>query len=246
MRFTPKNAIDQRFFSVGKNTSDFKVGEKVVVTWSDVWAKTLSERINAKHHDTTMYNPSYWFNTNIEKNITIAHAPLGAPGTGMVLEDLITCGAQKIIGLGAAGTLSKGFKIGDLLIPYLCKIVDEGTSQHYKTNEKIEPNPKLYKELINIFSKSKIKLGTGDWWTTDGFYRESKNDINKYSNEGILGVDMETSAMYNLGKFRNVEICNLLLVSDELYKEWNYGVSTKSFKKNYKEVIDLISSWILD
>ena len=31
MRFTPKNAIDQRFFSVGKNTSDFKVGEKVVV-----------------------------------------------------------------------------------------------------------------------------------------------------------------------------------------------------------------------
>ena len=68
MRFTPKNAIDQRFFSVGKNTSDFKVGEKVVVTWSDVWAKTLSERINAKHHDTTMYNPSYWFNTNIEKN----------------------------------------------------------------------------------------------------------------------------------------------------------------------------------
>ena len=87
--------------------------------------------------------------TNIEKNITIAHAPLGAPGTVMFLEDLITCGAQKIIGLGAAGTLSKGFKIGDLLIPYLCKIVDEGTSQHYKTNEKIEPNPKLYKELID-------------------------------------------------------------------------------------------------
>ena len=70
MRFTPKNAIDQRFFKVGKNTSDFKVGERVVMTWSDGWAKTLSEKINAKYHDTTMYNPSYWFNTNLEKNIT--------------------------------------------------------------------------------------------------------------------------------------------------------------------------------
>ena len=245
MRFTPKNAIDQRFFKVGKNTSDFKVGERVVMTWSDGWAKTLSEKINAKYHDTTMYNPSYWFNTNLEKNITIAHAPLGAPGTIMFLEDLIACGAKKIIGLGAAGSLSKDFKIGDILIPYLCKIIDEGTSQHYKINEKIEPNPKLYKELKNIFSKSKIKIGSGDWWTTDGFYRESINDINKYANEGILGVDMETSAMYNLGKFRNVEICNLLLVSDELYKEWNYGVSSKSFQINCKEVIDLISSWIL-
>ena len=54
MRFTPQNAIDQRFFNVGKNTSDFKVGERVIMTWSDGWAKTLSEKINAKYHDTTM------------------------------------------------------------------------------------------------------------------------------------------------------------------------------------------------
>ena len=46
--------------------------------------------------------------------------------------------------------------------------------------------------------------------------------------------------------YRYVNIDNPNALRDELYKEWNYGVSTKSFQKNYKEVIDLISSWILD
>ena len=196
------------------------------MTWSHGWAKTLSERINAKHHDTTMYNPSYWFKTNLEKyyNCTCS----GSTWYSDVFRRFNHLWSKKIIGFGAAGTLSKDFKVGDLLIPIYAKL---WMKEHLniKTNEYIEPNPKLYRELRNIFSKSVIKLGFGDWWTTDGFYRESKNDINKYSNQGIIGVDMETSAMYNLGKFRNVEICNLL-VSDELYKEWNYGVSTKVFR----------------
>lgn len=32
---------------------------------------------------------------------------------------------------------------------------------------------------------------------------------------------METSAMYALGQFRDMEVCNLLIVSDELWKDWN-------------------------
>ena len=89
MRFTPRDAINQRFFSSDKNTNDFKVGEKIIFTWSDDWANFISEKINASHHDTTMYNSSYWFKTNIEKNISVVHAPIGSPGTVMFLEDLI-------------------------------------------------------------------------------------------------------------------------------------------------------------
>ena len=48
--------------------------------------------------------------------------------------------------------------------------------------------------------------------------RETLDKITNYHNQGVLGVDMETSAMYTLGQVRNVEVCNLLVVSDEL---WN-------------------------
>jgi purine-nucleoside phosphorylase len=42
---------------------------------------------------------------------------------------------------------------------------------------------------------------------------------------------METSAMYALGQFRGVEICNLLVVSDELWKEWNPAFFSQELQK---------------
>jgi purine-nucleoside phosphorylase len=42
---------------------------------------------------------------------------------------------------------------------------------------------------------------------------------------------METSAMYALGQFRKVEVCNLLVVSDELWKEWNPAFFSSELQK---------------
>jgi purine-nucleoside phosphorylase len=47
-----------------------------------------------------------------------------------------------------------------------------------------------------------------------------KSKIAAFRQQGVLGVDMETSAMYALGKFRGVQVCNLLVISDEVHSEW--------------------------
>ena len=44
------------------------------------------------------------------------------------------------------------------------------------------------------------------------------------------GVDMETSAMYALGQFRDVRVCNLLVVSDELWREWRPALDRPEVK----------------
>ncbi|WP_165442864.1 nucleoside phosphorylase [Senegalia massiliensis] len=36
-----------------------------------------------------------------------------------------------------------------------------------------------------------------------------------------MDVDIETSAMYTLGQYRNIGTCNMLVVSYELWREWN-------------------------
>ena len=41
---------------------------------------------------------------------------------------------------------------------------------------------------------------------------------------------METSAMYQVAKHRNVKVCNTLVVSDELWAEWNYGINFEEFR----------------
>ena len=51
--------------------------------------------------------------------------------------------------------------------------------------------------------------------------RETEEKVRTYAQRGVLGVDMETSAMYAVGIFRGVEVCNLLTVSDELWGDWH-------------------------
>ena len=66
-----------------------------------------------------------------------------------------------------------------------------------------------------------LNLHEGVLWTTDAPYRELIDDIVKFRDSGVIGVDMETAAMYALAHYRDVSACNVLVVSDELWDTWN-------------------------
>ena len=86
-----------------------------------------------------------------------------------------------------------------------------------------------------LLNKSAQSLGArtliGPHWTTDAPYRELRNKIVDYGKQGILGVDMETSAMYALGVYRQVQVANLLVVSDELSSVWRPAFGTVELQK---------------
>jgi len=52
--------------------------------------------------------------------------------------------------------------------------------------------------------------------TTDGVYRETKGKLAKFRKMGALAVNMETSALYVVAKYRGVEIASTQLISDLL------------------------------
>jgi purine-nucleoside phosphorylase len=82
-----------------------------------------------------------------------------------------------------------------------------------------------------------------DWWTTDGFYREMTDDIASHMESGILGIDMETSAMYRVAEHRDVTCCNILVVSDELWTDWNYGIDFSEFKTGVNAMQSAAIEW---
>ncbi len=43
-------------------------------------------------------------------------------------------------------------------------------------------------------------------------------------------VSTPTSAMYRVAQHRGVKVCNTLIVSDELWTDWNYGIDFSEFK----------------
>ncbi|MDA1279598.1 MAG: nucleoside phosphorylase [Chloroflexi bacterium] len=244
-RFTPRQAVENRLKSRGLTFDDVRVGKKVLLTWTEKWGHELADALGATPAPRTMFSDTFWLRTvdNDNGGVTVAFAPIGAPGTVMVMEDLIACGAESIVGVGASGGLNSAHPVGDVLIPDIVKVIDEGTSAHYANDKPPTASKDLRTTLEPLIQNHGGRSASGDWWTTDGFYREMSDDIARHIDHGILGVDMESSAMYRLAQFRGIAACNMLIVSDELWTDWNYGIDFGAFKSGVQAMQAAAIEW---
>jgi len=152
--------------------------------------------------------------------VGVLHAPVGAPGTILMMEELRALGARTFVGFGTAGGLDPSLPPGSAVLPTHC-IAEEGTSSHYGGDSGLKPSLVLARVLKDEFANRNVDLTEGGVWTTDAPYRETIAKVNSYRDHGIRAVDMETSAMYAFGRFRDVEVCNILIVADVLGDEWD-------------------------
>ncbi len=149
----------------------------------------------------------------------------------MMMEEMIACGGRTFLGLGSVGSLRPEAKIGAFIVPTSC-VSEEGTSVHYvKDATSLRPSQRLLTALDSAAKNFDTNIITGPIWTTDAPYRELISKIETYRKQGIVGVDMETSAMYALGQVRGVDVCNLLVVSDELWKMWKPAFGSTQLRR---------------
>ena len=182
---------------------------------------------------------------------------IGASYATILLETLIIWEARKILFFGCCGAVSDHVHIGDIIVP-TSAIIDEGVSKHYDLcapvvldevtgkdkNTRISfPSEEFNYEIKNRLIKSGIHFHEGLIWSTDAVYRETYEKVACYKRKDVLGVEMEISALFSVGKFRNVELAAILVVSDELSSfKWRPGFKDERFKKSCKKVSEVISS----
>ncbi|MEJ5300841.1 MAG: nucleoside phosphorylase [Thermodesulforhabdaceae bacterium] len=180
---------------------------------------------------------------HIEDNnkICIVGPLLGSPQAVMILEKLIALGVREVIVLGWCGSLQDYVRIGDVVIP-TGAYSEEGTSHHYVvscehgsigdfggfiTTPKI---PEEFKLLVDYMKTQDVRCHSGSVWTTDAPYRETISKVIFYQNRGVLGVDMETSALISVARFRGISLGVMLLVSDSLANlKWKPGMKSSEF-----------------
>jgi uridine phosphorylase len=156
---------------------------------------------------------------------------LGAPQAVMGMEKLVALGARRIWALGWCGSLQPGVRVGDLIVP-ADAVSEEGTSKHYPIAEK---KPSTDEELNRLLCRALTRSGRtfrmGTVWTTDAPYRETPLKVKAYREKGVLGVEMEMSALMTLAVFRSVRLAALLVVSDELSDQgWHPGFKDLRFE----------------
>ena len=98
---------------------------------------------------------------------------------------------------------------------------DEGTSYHYAPASdyiKIK-NSDIVAEFME---QEKIPYVLGKTWTTDSFYRETRNNFEKHKNDGCISVEMECASVEAMCQFRNLDVYTFFMSGDLLdAPEWD-------------------------
>jgi uridine phosphorylase len=174
--------------------------------------------------------------------ISLTGPVVGAPYATMVLETLIAWGAKNIIFLGWCGSISAKVKIGHIIVP-TSAIIDEGTSGHYKEddNQYSLPSALTVAKLRAALDQNGFHYHQGPVWSTDAIYRETRNKVENYQRQNVIGVEMEISALFTVAKFRKVDLGAMVVVSDELASfNWRPGFKMNAFKQGREAACTVI------
>lgn len=174
----------------------------------------------------TKYYPIYIAEHKGEE-VVLCQAPVGAAPATQILDWLIGYGVREIISAGSCGCLET-FPEGTFLVPYKA-LRDEGTSYHYASPSRfMEINERARKAIEEAILEHGMKYQEVITWSTDGFYRETKEKVTYRKSEGCSVVEMECSALAACSAFRGVNWGMILYTADSLanvdkYDERNFG-----------------------
>ena len=150
--------------------------------------------------------------------VGIVLSGIGAPAAAAVVEEMrVLFPIRNVIAFGSCGALTE-LPEGKIIIPdngYR----DEGTSYHYAEAGDWIPfsNAAVLKQL---FSSMQVETVTGNIWTTDAFYRETREEVNQRVNQGCIAVDMEATALQAVCNFRSMQLYQFLYSADSLHGDW--------------------------
>ncbi len=161
------------------------------------------------------------------EEITLCEAPVGSAASAQILDWLIGYGVREIISAGSCGVLEH-FPESTFLVPNKA-LRDEGTSYHYAPPSRfMEISERARKAIEETVLEHGMKYQEVITWSTDGFFRETKEKVAYRKSEGCSVVEMECSALAAVSAFRDATWGMILYTADSLadvdkYDERNWG-----------------------
>ena len=207
-----------------------KLPEKCVFAflgeYIDAYANKTGARLVSHFVSATKHYPIY-ITLYKGKEITLCQAPVGAAAAAQILDWLIGYGVREIISAGSCGVL-EDFPEGSFLVPFRA-LRDEGTSYHYAPPSRfMEISETARKAIAETILEHGMKYCEVVTWSTDGFFRETREKLAYRKSEGCSVVEMECSALAAVAALRGAVWGMILYTADSLadadkYDERNWG-----------------------
>ncbi len=174
-----------------------------------------------------------------DRSMCLAGPALGAAAAALILEKLIVLGVKEIWLVSCCGTLDPSLSFGDLVLA-IGGVSGEGVSRYYSRESVTFPGRKATNNLQEIATQQCGDVRAGIIWSTDAPYRERRSELIALQERyGVVGVDMEFSALCAVAAHRGVSLGALFVVSDMIWtKNWKPGFGSADFDKSSQDLID--------
>lgn len=152
--------------------------------------------------------------------VTATSTGIGCPSAAIALEELIRCGVTTFVRVGSTAALQPNMAMGDLVVN-VGSFRNDGTSRAYVPDAyPAVPDLELTSLLAAAAREHADRAGVGVHVglnvSDDAFYAEGPDWIARMTGMGLLNVEMESSALFTIGRLRGVRTGMVCAVSGNL------------------------------
>lgn len=150
--------------------------------------------------------------------VSIQGTGMGMPSASIYIHELINdYGAKKLVRIGTCGAIQHEVKIRDVIIAQAAATDSAIIRNQFPGFDFPQiGNFDLIKKAYEIGTDKGLSLRVGNVLSSDVFYTENKEAVNKLGQHGVLAVEMETAALYYLACKFGVKGLSLITVSDHI------------------------------
>lgn len=136
---------------------------------------------------------------------------IGGSSAGIAIEELKNIGVTAMVRIGSCGALQQGIALGDLI--FACGAIrDDGASKAYAdVRYPAVPDTTLLGHCIAAARDRGWPHHVGVVHSHESFYIDTNDEESAHwSRLGALGADMETAALFTIGRIRGVRTASIL------------------------------------
>ena len=148
------------------------------------------------------------------QNIAVVYASVYGDAMASEITHLFgVLGTSLVIQTGCCGALADGIRPSDVVCATSAHC-GEGASQYYLPHkQEVDALPDLV-DLITDAPTVPFALRKGPIWTISALLGEGKAEIQRWSNQGYIAVDMETASTFAVAEYFRMQHLSLLFVFD--------------------------------
>jgi DeoD family purine-nucleoside phosphorylase len=174
------------------------------------------------------------------KPVSVQASGMGCPSAAIVVEELVQLGVKKIMRVGTCGGLQPDLAMGELVIALSATPAD-ATASHYVGGEPHAPTADfaLVHEAVHQARHLGKPVRVGPIVSSDVFYQPDPEQARRWSERGILAVEMEAAVLFTLGALRKFQAGTMLIVSDVKVGDEFVRISDDDMKRAVDEMTEL-------